>query len=150
MSGALLIMMAGGNVTAYNLDGATVGDSILREYLGGEDQEGVSLRFNGGGATGYVVTTHSGNELWAYPPGLPIALYGGFWARLSDWSGDNPDSGSSTLNTWHQLNSSDVGWFYALASVASKSGSGTLEIATDSGGSNVVATATVNLSVELT
>lgn len=150
MSGALLIMLAGGNVTAYNLDGATIGDSVSRAYLGGEDQEGVSLFFNSGGATGYVFTTHSGNVLWAYPPGLPLSAYGGFYARLSDWSGDNPDSGSSALNTWHQLGSSDVGWFYALASVGSKSGSGTLEIATDSGGSNVVTTATVNLSIELT
>lgn len=150
MSGALLIMMAGGNVTAYNLDGATVGDAISREFLGGDDQEGVSLFFNSGGATGYVFTTHSDNELWAYPPGLPLSAYSGFYARLSDWSGDNPDSGSSLLNTWHQLNSSDVGWFYTLASVGSKSGSGKLEIATDSGGSNVVATATLSLSVELT
>lgn len=139
------MMLGAGRVTAYNLDGASIGDSVSREYLGGEDSATAAVQL---GDDGQLLTANSGDSFWATPAGMAPSAYAGFWARLSSYTGDTLANG--VLNTWIQLGVSEPLWALSLAAVGTKSGSGTLEIATDSGGSNVVATATLSLSIELT
>ena len=60
-----------------------------------------------------------------------------YWIRATLDSGSNPSSG--TMNTWLQLSSNRT-WEWARGSVGVLTGVLQIEIASDSGGSNIVAT----------
>lgn len=71
----------------------------------------------------------------------------GYWIRVTLTAGDALDTG--TAGSWLQL-SSDRTFGYSQSGLGSKSGTFTIEIATDSGGSNIVDTrAGVTLDAEV-
>jgi hypothetical protein len=67
-----------------------------------------------------------------------------YWVRATLSSGSTPSG--SALNTWHQL-SIARGWsvFRSSSSVGTTTSVLTMQIATDSGGSNIIDTATITL-----
>lgn len=64
-----------------------------------------------------------------------------YWIRFTANAGDAPDVISHTIGTWAQLNTTRwVGWEVIGLGFQISSGSVKVDIATDSGGSNIVAT----------
>lgn len=87
-------------------------------------------------ATGNISTVGAN---WGTPTTTGIGA--SYWARMTKNSGANPTTG--TLNTWLQLSSQRVWSWQSDPNDANV----TLEIATDSGGSNVVDSVTFDVSL---
>lgn len=78
---------------------------------------------------------------WFYPESLdPFATY---YVRATLESGTSP--GGSALNTWHALSGPEQ-WFLNQVGIGSNTCVLKLEIATDSGGTNIVATGYYSLT----
>ena len=73
---------------------------------------------------------------WAFPARAGIGNR--YWIKATSNVADDPNSGNS-VGTWHAL-TSDVEFVWQRSALGTKSGSVKIEIATDSGGSNIVAT----------
>lgn len=83
-----------------------------------------------------VETQDNAATTW-YPDGSPPT--GTYWIRFTVYSGDTPDSGDA-MTTWHTLASVDRTFGYNRSTTGTESGIIKVEIATDSGGTNIVAT----------
>jgi hypothetical protein len=81
-------------------------------------------------------TQDNASTTW-YPNGTPPT--GRFWIRFTVDSGDTPDTGDS-MSTWHTLASTDRTFGYNRSGTGQDRGVIKVEIATDSGGSSIVAT----------
>lgn len=91
-----------------------------------------SVTFN---TDGSLSNTGSDNDVAAsWYTRVITGIGSGYWIRMTKNSGDSPTSG--TLNTWQQLSSART-WEWDMANAEANV---KLEIATDSGGSNIVAT----------
>jgi hypothetical protein len=70
----------------------------------------------------------------------------GYWSRLVVNSGTNPNLGTGAVNTWQQL-SSARSWGWNRTTTGSTVANCTLQIASDSGGSNIRASVTFNVTI---
>lgn len=66
------------------------------------------------------------------------------WIRLTVNSGTAPNSGDSTA-AWLQMNATRQ-WGLARTTIGTNTGNYTIQIATDSGGANIVSTVTFNMT----
>jgi hypothetical protein len=71
----------------------------------------------------------------------------GYWIRLTVNSGTSPSG--SAVGSWLQL-SSARSWSLTRTTIGTFTGNYTLEIATDSGGTNIVASQTINMTAQVT
>jgi hypothetical protein len=69
-----------------------------------------------------------------------------YWVRGTVTSG-SPGMTSGTSDTWLQLSSARA-WTFSRSTIGTTSGVYTLEIASDSGGSNIITTNTLTISIE--
>lgn len=79
---------------------------------------------------------------WFQPTTAGIGA--GYWIRLTVNSGTSPTGGSPTA-TWLQLNSARS-WSLTRTTIGTSSGNYTLQIASDSGGANIVSDATITMT----
>jgi len=132
MLAPLLMACSGKNVQ-------TIDASVSDSQVGSPAFVSFSLNTDGSIDMTQGFTPLTGN--WFFPAVTGIGS--SFWARLTG-TGTSP----GTLNVWLHLNSIQT-WSFTQATAGSKSFNGTLEIATDSGGSNVVSTGALDLFVEV-
>jgi hypothetical protein len=92
--------------------------------------------------TGLAAGDSNTNFNWGTP--TTSGAGNSYWVRATLSSGSTPSG--SALNTWHQL-STTRGWsvFRSSGSVGTTTSVLTVQIATDSGGSNIIDTATITL-----
>lgn len=86
---------------------------------------------------GYAAYDPTPLDAWASRN--PITGIGNrYWIRATNNSGTDPDTGPA-LSTWHALSTTRE-WTWTRSSIGTTSGSIKVEIASDSGGTNIVAT----------
>jgi hypothetical protein len=108
------------------------GSAVSGAFAGGT----VTLNSDGT-ATG---TSYSGNANWYQPTTTGVGSR--FWARTTRTSGQSGVVFSPASGTWWSLSSGRT-W---SATGGSGGCTGTIELATDSGGANIVATGTISVS----
>lgn len=132
--GRLARALLGGGIR-YDLQGGNFSDSgpggaDIRYRVNADEEESYA---QWGGAS-YIAFNN-----WIVPAGM----YSTHYIRATKNSGDVPDSG--TLGSWEALSTARM-WQLSLGGAGSKTCNLTIEIATDSGGSNIVDSATVILT----
>ena len=138
MSGIQMALLGTGPGVAFRLDGGTYLDFAISPF----DAQ-VTLTVESSGTLD--VGTFNSGVLTSYDwitPKPPSATY---YIRLVPTSGSF--SGSIT-NVWLAL-SSTVSWFVNQSGFGTNSASGTLAIATDSGGTNIVASASIIMTAQV-
>lgn len=129
---------AGAGFIVNPVDVTSVGDDVVSPSASAQ------IGFDNAGAILQAGNTTVAGALWGQ--GITPANY---WARLTVTAGSAPTSGSAT-STWLQLNSSRS-WTWTRASLGTTSATITLEIASDSGGTTIVASKTgIPVSVSVT
>jgi hypothetical protein len=125
---------------AYSLSGTTGSPNVATTITTFPDDASAGWDFRLDGRVQKVEATSSffneGTE-WtdAYP-----GETGDTWIRATNDAGSNPDSGPA-LGTWHTLgNGATNSWRWVVTGAGTSQGTLKIEIATDSGGSNIVAT----------
>jgi hypothetical protein len=118
-------------------------------YTASKDNVGTpiaALQINRDGSITQSATDGTGAANVAFPPAwgrfIATALGDGFYVRCTPVSGFH--GGSSPENTWLSL-SSDRQWTVARGALGSNTESGTIEIAADSAGAQVLASFTFGL-----
>lgn len=144
MSMLLGILLRGGRPVVYDVWGSSPSDDLERSDDG---RVGVQYKTDG---TIFIQDTVGTSEsysdsgrLWVDP--VIVASNKDHWIRCTHNSGTTSPSGDS-VGSWLQLNV-DRDWYIIGSSGVIINSNNTFEIATDSGGSNIVATA--NLAFEL-
>lgn len=137
MSGVMMMMFGGKGAGVNN----PIPDINLYAYFyGGIPSVSVTVKADGSIAVsgidqdGGAGSTSGGG--WYSPTTAGIGS--GYWVRMTLLSGTAPGT-SPGLGTWLQL-SSDRQWGWSRASNGSTTATVKIEIATDSGGTNIVAT----------
>ena len=82
-----------------------------------------------------------------YTPNTP-GIGSSYWARLDVNSGAAPDGTSPSTGVWHSLGGADLNWEWTRTTNGITSANVTLRIASDSGGSTVVANNTYDIEAE--
>jgi hypothetical protein len=101
------------------------------------------VALNSDGTQSLQGNTSSGGTAWY--TGAPITSIGdNYWSKLTLNSGSSPNSG--TVGVAEQLSSTRQ-WTWSRSTVGTTTANCTLQIATDSGMSNVVGAATFNVNV---
>ncbi len=124
----------------YTLSGTTGAPNSASDYNLFPDDSLAGWRFYNNGEVWKVETTttqfRDGIEWSSEQPTVTVDA----WIRATYYSGDSPNSGD-TLNTWHKVgNGSNRAWLWSVTGAGSEVGVIKVEIATDSGGSDIVAT----------
>ena len=138
MSGIQMALLGATSSVTFRLDNGTYVDTAISPF---DAQTTLTVGANGVLDVG---TSNSGvlaNYDWTTPT-PPAATY---YVRLAPTSGS---FGGSTTNVWLAL-SPDQSWFVGQSGVGNASASGTLAIATDAGGTNIVASANITLSAQV-
>ena len=126
---------------------STPADVVTLSGTTGSPTLGVAIAISPADADMYWAV-HSNGRLGRYGPTGEIYLGGGewcnnipptesYWVRATVYAGTTPSSG--TIGSWEALTSTRQ-WHWDRISVGTTSGTLKIEIATDSGGSTIVAT----------
>jgi hypothetical protein len=135
MLGALLMMCA--SARSYPQSVVSVSDVQVGGAFAGFNMD------NDGTASTSVFSGTTQIGPWVIPANAAIAAL--HWVKLTKNSGSDP--AGSALATWLQMNA-DRAWSLTQVGAGTKAFSGTLQIATDAAGANVVASFSVSLSAE--
>jgi hypothetical protein len=133
----MMLLGAGSGVT-FRLDNGTYVDTAISPL---DAQTTLTVGADGVLDVGTLNLGVLANYDWTTPT-PPAATY---YVRLAPTSGS---FSGSTANVWLAL-SSDQSWFVGQSGFGTNSASGTLAIATDSGGTNIVASATITLTAQV-
>lgn len=110
------------NSTVIISDSSTIGDTETAQIVIGTN-----------GVLAYVNNDGPSNVDWGSPTGAGNGT--GFYVRITVSSGSNPSEG--TQGTWISTNS-DVTWSWSVAHPGTLTSSGTIEVASDSGGTDIL------------
>lgn len=139
MSHVMLMASAGSVVNPLPL--MTVSDLRLSPATAS-----ASITVNSDGTISYTGNTSSGPTKWFNPP---LAGVGNrYWVRLTLGTIPAADGGSASAGVWLALSSNRT-WTWSLATIATKAGSGTIAIASDAAGANIVGSGTLSVDVEV-
>jgi hypothetical protein len=142
MSGAVAVMMGVSSPIVNPLVGGTAFDGVLAPA-----DAFAAWRFNPDGSIDSREGTFTNNvQQWYLPVGGTPGT--GYWIRYVKDSGSDTPTGSA-MSTWLQLNSAQT-WTITEAGIGSGDCNGTISIASDSGGTNIVSTGSFNLIVDTT
>lgn len=138
LASANVTMSVNNQAPAVSLSGTTGAPNTAFDFALSPDTADGAWTFNSDGTVdrtvGATVTQFKPSSEWIIP-NSPTATY---YIRAQNNAGSNPDTGPA-LNTWHAL-TSDRSWAWQQSTNGSKTGSIQVDIATDSGGTNIVAT----------
>ena len=136
--GGIQMMLLGSGGATFRIDGATYTDFAV-------DPLDAQITLTVGSNGVLDIGTFNSGVLANYNWITPTAGSTSYFVRLA------PSSGSfsgATTNVW-LATTSDRAWFVNQTSVGLSAATGTLAIATDSGGTNIVASATITLRAEV-
>jgi hypothetical protein len=105
--------------------------NVYSNTFGGADKSTInySATVGGGGS--------SPKPWYIAPPSAPTSI----WARLTVTAGTSPDSGSA-VGSWVSIAGTSAGWTWTRSVAGTTTATVTVELATDSGGSDIVVTQT--------
>ena len=127
----------------YTLSGENINDN----HVGGTHNLGLRINNNGyvySRKDGIYAQLDTGTD-WVIPRSEAATTH---YARLTQSLGDTLHVGSDTLNAWHPIDGTPPEWYYDES--ISQNGTFELSIATDSGGTNIVAQGTYQLNMNIT